>query len=127
MSRIPKSAPLVNAGANSDLIGRPSGHAHTIVYETAVAMAHELYDTLMQRDDWYSLWKSWHEPGTSPADLEASFVKRNVPGLLAGARSILAASLRTCRDPALADSIAEALLLDATLARPGARGQKGLN
>lgn len=103
-------------------LGRPKGLAHELVVETAKAMAHELYEELMQRNDWYILWKSWHEEGTSAKALEASFVERNLPGLLAGARTILAKSLATTTDPVLRETIYSALLADATLARPGARG-----
>lgn len=117
----------IDSGSVNALIGRPSGSAHKLVLETATAMAHELYDTLMQKDDWYKLWKSWHDESATAAQLEESFVKRNVPGLLAGARTILAQSLATTPDAALRQTIFDALLLDATLVGAGGRGVRGLS
>ena len=122
--KVPKAAQLghVDSGEMNRLLGRPSGSAHELVLRTAQSMAHELYDELMHNNEWYALWKSWHPEGTSSKALEASFVRRNTAGLLAGARSVLAEMLRGPSDPALKETIMEALLLDATLARPGARG-----
>ena len=112
----------VDSGEAGRLLGRPTGSADELVLATAKSMAHELYDEMMKKNDWYALWKSWHEPSTTAKDLELSFVRLNTPGLLAAARTVLAQMLRTTTDEALRDSIADALLRDATLARPGMRG-----
>jgi hypothetical protein len=85
-------------------------------------MCHELYDTLMQRNEWYANWKAMHPEGTTPKALEASFVRRTEAHMLPGARAVLAQMLRTGSDPTLSDTIAEALLLDATLVRGDRRG-----
>lgn len=95
---------------------RPSKHAHKLVYETAVGMAHELYDVVMLDDEWWKCWKQLN-PGASPKELEARFVKKNLPKLLPQARATLAGMLRTCPDEELANEIYEALLLDNTLIR----------
>jgi hypothetical protein len=116
---VPRSG-LIDSGEANRLIGRPSGSAHELILATARAMAHELYDVTMQNNEWYALWRSWHPEGTTAAELEASFVRRNTPRLLAGARTVLAGMLRTSPDPALRETIMDALLLDATLTR--ARG-----
>lgn len=120
-----KIGKVVDAQAMAESTGRKSGTAHKLVLETATAMAHELYDTMMQDNNWYALWKSWHPEGTGAKDLEESFVKRNTPRLLAGARSVLAQMLRTSLSPELRDEIHDALLLDATLVAPERRGVKG--
>lgn len=115
----------VDSGEAGARYGRPSGTAHELVLATARQMAHELYDELMQRNDWYRLWKTTHPEDTTAAQLEASFVRLNTAGLLPGARTVLARMLRTTTDPALRETIADALLLDATLVRPGSRGIGG--
>jgi hypothetical protein len=95
---------------------RPSSHAHFLVKETAEAMGHELYDTMMSDDVWYNLWKK-KNPGLRPKELEELFVKNNISKLLPQARATLAQMLRNSHDERLKETIYEALTLDATLVR----------
>lgn len=98
------------------MASRPSKHAHWLVRDTALAMAHELYDTMMQDDTWYDLWKK-RNPGKNAKALEKAFVDKNLSLLLPQARATLAAMLRSTMDPNLEAEIYEALTLDATLIR----------
>lgn len=105
----------------SELLGgisqnRPSSHAHRLVHETAVAMAHELYDTMMQDNAWYRIWKQ-SNPGLDKKALELRFVEKNLSRLLPQARATLAGMLRTTQDENMKEEIYEALVLDATLIR----------
>jgi hypothetical protein len=90
--------------------------AHKLVAETAAAMAHELYDALMQRDDWWKQWQAWH-PGQTRKEMEDSFVRRNVAQLLPKARAVLAGMLAGPLNEGLKETIMEALTLDASLQR----------
>lgn len=97
---------------------RPSAHAHKLVKETAEAMAHELYDTMMKDDFWYRYWKKSNPRiADQPKQLEMAFVRKNLPKLLPQARATLAQMLRTTPDEKLKETIYEALILDATLVR----------
>lgn len=87
-----------------------------MVRDTAVAMAHELYDTMMQDDQWYKYWKFQHPDYTSK-QLEEAFVERNLATILPQARAVLAKMLRTSTDDRVKEEIYEALTLDATLIR----------
>lgn len=98
------------------LSNRPSKHAHELVAATARDMAHELYDALMQNNSWWAQWQAWH-PGASRAEMEASFVRRNLGQLLPKARAALAGALVQPIDETLKETILEALTLDATLMR----------
>lgn len=91
-------------------------HAHKLVHETAIAMAHALYDTMMQDNQWYEAWKKAN-PGKSSKELEVKFCNKNVKRLLPQARATLAQMLTTSTDEVLKESIYEALLLDNTLKR----------
>lgn len=93
---------------------RPSSHAHVLIKETAEAMAHELYDTVMQNDFWYRYWKELH-PEMDAKQLEEEFVKHNTGKLLPDARAALAKILAVSNDEAMKETIYEALLLDNTL------------
>lgn len=96
---------------------RPSAHAHHLVHETAVAMAHELYDTMMRDDHWFKYWKK-ENPGLGRAALEEAFVERNISKLLPQARASLARLLTSGGiDELQKEEIYDALLLDATLVR----------
>lgn len=96
--------------------GRPSSHAHFLIKETAEAMAHELYDTMMSDNRWYDYWKA-QNPGLDTKQLEDAFVRRNLSRLLPQARATLAQMLRGSNDDALKETIYDALLKDATLVR----------
>jgi hypothetical protein len=95
---------------------RPSKHAHKLVAETAVEMAHELYDIMMLDNEWFRCWQQ-QNPGASRRELELRFVRKNLPKLIPQARAMLARSLATTTDPALRETIYSALLLDNTLLR----------
>jgi len=95
---------------------RPSKHVHKMVADTAKAMCHEVYDTLMQRDEWYALWKSQH-PKLHGAALEEAFVRTHWGKYVDGARATLAAMLGRPIDESLKESIMDALMLDNTLLR----------
>jgi hypothetical protein len=88
--------------------------AHKLVYQTAVEMGHELYDVVMQDNEWYEKWKSVN-PGLDAKELEDKFVKRNLKVLLPQARSTLAQLLRVSKDEALKEEVYRALVLDKTL------------
>lgn len=95
---------------------RPSHHAHWLVRNTAVQMAHELYDHLMQDNEWYAAWKK-QNPNSFPKELEERFVAKNLTTLLPQARATLAGMLRTTADERLKEEIYQALILDATLVK----------
>lgn len=95
----------------------PGGvHAHKLVAETALAMAHECYDALMQRNDWWALWQSEH-PGLNKTQLEALWCSKHQADFLAGARHILAAQLAQPISVDLKETIYSALVLDTSLRR----------
>lgn len=97
---------------------RPSLHAHKLVVETAFAMGCELYDAVMQDNEWYRIWKAEkRNVGLSPKALEMKFVSKVLPKLIPQARATLASMLRTTQDEKTRETIYEALLLDNTLIR----------
>lgn len=98
-------------------LNRPSKHVHKMVAETAKTMCHEVYDALMQRNDWYALWKSQHPNLSSSVALEEAFVRKNWGKYVDGARATLAGMLSSPLDETLKESIMEALMLDNTLLR----------
>ena len=100
---------------------RPSGHAHKLVRETAIAMCGELYDTMMQDNEWYDCWKRAN-PGANSRELFKRFLARNLSKLLPQARAAMTQILRTSADEQLKESVYEALLLDATLVRGRRQG-----
>lgn len=91
-------------------------HTHKLIAETAQAMAHELYDTMMQDNVWYKAWKSANV-GASVKALETRFVNRNWPRLVPEARATLAKMLAGPYDGALKQQIYQALILDNSLRR----------
>lgn len=95
---------------------RPSSHAHYLILETAEAMGHELYDTMMRDDWWYDYWKK-QNPGLEGKELEERFVKRNLSKLLPQARAAVTRYMVECQDESLKQTMYEALLLDNTLIR----------
>ena len=90
-------------------------HAHWRVAQLATEMAHNVYDELMMRNDWYTIWKKSHPNISSPQRLENLWVKRNQHKFIAAARHTLAGMLALPYDSDLKDQIHEALVLDATL------------
>lgn len=97
---------------------RPSKHAHKLVHSTAVAMAHEFYDTMMGDNEWYAQWKQLN-PGISAVGLEDRFVAKNLGLLIPQARQVLAALLAPTSNisPEQREEVYEALTLDNTLIR----------
>lgn len=95
---------------------KPKSHAHWYVRDTAIAMAHELYEMLMLDDKQYKVWKNRY-PDRPAKFLEERFVSLTYPTLIEQARAALAGVLATTMDDDLKATIYEALLLDATLVR----------
>lgn len=87
---------------------------HKMIAETAKQMAFELYDTLMQDNNWYALWKG-QNPRLSPESLAKRFVARNWGQLVPSARATLVEMLRRPLDEALKEEISQALILDNSL------------
>jgi hypothetical protein len=99
-------------------------HVHHLVEETAIKMAAELYDALMQNNTWYAGWKRMN-PGKNPRALEATFIAQNKGRLVSQARATLAHMLTLPIEAAQKDTIAEVLILDATLKRGRGRPLDG--
>ncbi len=97
-------------------------HCHKLMKETAIAMAHEVYDALMQKNDWYALHKSRH-PNLNRAGLERIWVAKHWGQFVEGARATLTQSLLVITDEGLKEQIYEALLLDNTLVAGRHNGQ----
>jgi hypothetical protein len=97
------------------LVPKQPIYAHKLVRDTAVAMAHELYDTVMQDNQWWSEWQK-QNPGASRRALERRFVNKNLPLIVPQARAALAKCLQEGQAPGLTeaqkDQILEALALD---------------
>lgn len=94
-----------------------SAHCHKLIAETAQAMAHEVYDALMQRNDWYAGWKR-QNPGAGSKALESRWVKRTWGTYIASARAQLASMLaRNDVSEEMKEQIMEALVLDSSLIR----------
>lgn len=93
---------------------RPTAHAHLRVRDVAVAMAHELYDTMMHDNVWYDYWKKQH-PSMNARQLEDVFVRKNLGRMLPQARATLAQMLRTSSDEKMKEEIYDALVKDDTL------------
>lgn len=90
-------------------------HCHKLVAETAREMCHQLYDTMMQDNEWYKLWKQrW--PKLNAKQLEGKFVAKNLTKMLPQARAALSAMLsNSSYDEKTKETIYEALLLDQEL------------
>jgi len=99
---------------------RPVVHAHKLVVQTAVQMAHELYDVMMQDNQWWATWLA-QNPGASRKAMEKRFVRRNLPLLVPQARAALARCLHPGQSSSLTEPdksrILEALVLDNQLVR----------
>jgi hypothetical protein len=91
-------------------------HCHKLVRETAEEMAHQVYDELMKRNDWYAEWRRQH-PGMGPKGLEATFVHKTLSQYVELARAKLAEMLGNPSYSQLHEEIYEALQLDLTLVR----------
>lgn len=109
--------------------GVNSTACHKMIRDTAVQMAHQCYQALMLRNDWYALWRSEVETaaqrtGLSPDVLEKTWVNTHWASFIEGARAALAETLRQPIDDGLRDAIAEALILDATLTHGRKAGLK---
>lgn len=90
----------------------PKAYAHRTIRDTAVAMAHELYDTMMTDNVWHKAWKSAN-PDAGAKALESRFVNKNLPRLLPFARATLGQMLGNPTTPeVLKNQIYEALLGD---------------
>jgi hypothetical protein len=87
-----------------------------MVKKVAQAAAGELYETLMTDNRMFEAWKQ-SNPGLTPKQLETRFIAKNWQHCLEFARATLVALLKTELDSARAETIMEALVLDASLRR----------
>lgn len=94
---------------------RQTIYGHKLVVDTAVQMAHELYDSMMMQNQWWEEWKQLN-PDASRYTLEKRFVEKNLPLLVPQARAALAKCLAPGQAPGLTErqkeEIAQALILD---------------
>lgn len=90
-------------------------HAHPMIAQLANEMAHELYDTMMEDNLWYEMWKFQNTGITSAQALESRFVRKNIEKLLPQARATLAGMLATNIPEELKEQIHNALVMDKTL------------
>lgn len=108
------------------LATKPEAHCHKILRDVAQEAAGQLYETVMGDNEVRAEWKRrW--PNLSDKALERRFIARYWGHCLPFARATLATMLSPGHveglDPAAADAIMEALVLDSTLRR--GRGQQG--
>jgi hypothetical protein len=96
--------------------------AHRLVVSTAKAMAHELYDAVMQDNELYAYWKSQCEELT-PQIAERLFVKLLYPKLIEAARATLVKMLTQPTLAHLHEDIYDALTKDYVL-RAGRMAQE---
>ena len=94
----------------------PLGHCHRMIKEVAQAAAGELYETLMTDNRMFEMWRE-QNPGLTGKQLEVRFVARNWSSCLEFARATLVGLLKSELDPAHAEAIMEALVLDSSLRR----------
>jgi hypothetical protein len=93
---------------------RGMGHTHHQIAETAQAMAHELYDTVMENNQVREQWIK-QNPECNAKELERRFVAKNWHKVVPAARATLAAMLSGPYDDAFKQKIHEVLVLDASL------------
>lgn len=95
----------------------PNGTAcHQDLRKVAVEMAHEVYATLMSKNEWYDALKLAN-PGVNTRMLERGWVNAHWHEFLEAARANLAMALRGPLPEPLKAHIHEVLILDATLTR----------
>lgn len=94
----------------------PGQHCHELIKATAIEMAGELYDIMMQNNKQFSEWKRMH-PELNPVQLEIRFIELKWPELIIDAKATLAQMLTTNAPQDLKDRIHDALVKDAPLAR----------
>lgn len=97
-------------------------YCHTMIKETAVSMAHELFNNLAEDNDIFKVWKEQF-PDLPTKELEKRFVQMMWPKLVEEARSTLTKMLTGTLDQTLKDQIADALIKDNIL-RQGRKAQK---
>jgi hypothetical protein len=93
---------------------RSLGHCHWQIADTAKAMAHELYETVMANNQVREQWVK-SNLDCNAKELERRFVAKNWHKCVAAARSTLAAMLTGPYDEAFKQNIHEVLVLDASL------------
>lgn len=96
---------------------RPSGHCHEMIAETAKAMAHEVFDELMKRNDWWANWQNQNTDLSTIKELEVRWVEQTWGKFISEARGALAHQLTLRIDVAIKEQIMEALALDHSLIR----------
>ncbi len=116
-----KRANSIRTGSNSD--PRNAAACHQDVRTVAVAMAHEAYAALMQKNEWYRALRDAN-PGVSSEWLEKGWVNEHWPTFINGARATMAAMLAGPSPEPLKEQITEALILDKTLMRQRESGAR---
>lgn len=107
-------------------VGKSGAHVHFLIAGVAQGMAHEVYAELMQRNDWYSLWKA-EFPDLNSKQLEERWVSRNWGKFIEGARATLAGMLAQPLDEVQKQDILDALIKDASLKKGRREGLRQLN
>lgn len=108
--------PLYVNGKKANILA----YGHEMVVKLARDMAHELYDTMMRKNEAWTVWKHFCQDLSKDAS-EAEFVACATPHLLGDARATLASMLGQPRYAHLHDSLYDALMKDNLI-----RGTNGL-
>ena len=100
-------------------------HAHKMVKDLAISMAHEVWEECMRSNDWFDGMKAKY-PGMPTSGLEFVFTRHILPNLLPQARTQLAMMLNQ-NDITLQvkEQIHEALIKDSSLPK-GRQTAKGV-
>lgn len=107
----------MRTGPKSKWSSKPNAAAtHRDVQTVAVAMAHEAFAALMQRDDWWAKMKELY-PDLTSAQIERYWVNEHWGRFVEPARATMAQMLAGPSPEPLKEQIAEALMLDGTLKR----------
>lgn len=95
-------------------------HCHFLLKETALGMAHEVYDAIMQDNARFAQWKE-QCPDLTPGLAEDKFCEALWPHLLEAARTTLAGMLAGSYPEELKQRIHDALVKDNVLREGRAR------
>lgn len=94
----------------------PGQHCHELIRATAIEMAGELYDLMMQNNEQWAEWQAMH-PMLSKVELEIRFIELKWPELIEDARATLAQMLGGNIGEDLKERIFDALVKDEPLRR----------
>lgn len=105
--------------------GKSAATVHKVIRDAAVGIAHETYEALMSRNDWYKLWKDeWPELAFHPEKLEKKWVNLHWAQYIEPAKAALVALLNSPVPEVLKEEIANALVLDRQLVRTREAGTR---